>query len=262
VAPFNPFSEPRHPLFHLESEKWWARVDKFAEHFSDLLGSMSPSVFHRFLNRYGLFNRAFAGAGLCLAGKIHLRQDIFGDETAALIAASVLAALVEEYIAPDGGRRTHRHLCNFFVNEANRLSGLLAGAPDASLATMQSDISGGYSVSSNGEDAELISALGFHLATELNGVVEFTILDKVMRQRFPKLVASLEACLDGSGTNAYSWVSAHVIVEHDHLAAALEARDLALTHYIGSLTQDVTSESFQHGIATFYELADKHLLST
>lgn len=221
---------------------------------------MDKEAFVGFLNDYGDFNRAFAGAGLCLAGNCHLHSDLFGDEPAARIASCVLAALIDEYFSPDGKRHTHRDLCKYFVSESNRFFGsdrIAIGS--VYLSEVQAEIMSGYAVDDRA-GAQILSALGFHFATELNGVVEFTILDNFMRQRFAELVAYLEGEYDEFGRNPYLWVSAHVVVEHDHFAAAIEARDLAVAHYKRTSSLDEREAFVMAGIQRFYEIASSHLL--
>ena len=224
--------------------------------FSQFLEQLSIEQLPYFIERYAIFNRPFAGRGLILAGRLYEQAELFGDIEAADIAGAVLRALVDEFL--DGQKsESHRLLCTRFLS--------LFTGPDppgdgilerhAALHRHVSEgVRQGYRLPPAANHLDVARALGFHYAVEMNGVVEFCVLDAYLKDRRPALF--------GNGAErppAYKWVSLHTIVEDDHKEAARAA--IALARPAGADRSLLAAFDAQvgSGIAQFYSFFSSFL---
>lgn len=252
------------PLELVSEVSWLRRARPFAERFDAMLRGMTRQQVRDYVNYYGILSRTFAGAGLCLAGLVHMSPRTFGDLKSSYIASDILAALVDEFIARDGARLTHRELCDVFVTGVNEWCGesdsSAADATAPALLAVQDAIAKGYTVHAGRDDSALLRGIGFHLATEMNGAIEFYALDRAFREQWPDMVAYLRA-RPGLQGDSYEWIAAHVVFEQEHFAAAQKAVEQAIDAYQGSLTREQARELVQAGVDEFYELAETYLLT-
>jgi hypothetical protein len=205
----------------------------------------------RFLKMYVEFNYPFAGGVLNLASAIHLNDAWFqpGAEdaktagaSASIIASYVLAAAEDEYATPSGGRISHRYIADRLLSDfsSDGATTLLCQRDSAAIIGMRRLAETGYGVGATWDRCALGRSLGFHLASEYSGGIEFKILDERLR---PLAAASNLA------EASFTWVSLHVSVEPEHFAMARRSIDLTLEHAPG-----VDLTAIQAGITAFYEL--------
>lgn len=245
-----------HVLKRIPRSAWQVYATDFAHKFAVSLSKSTENELGLFLLRYGEFNSAFAGCGLCLAGTAHLRRDIFGDVPAAQIASGILLALIDEYVDAERCNSTHRALCAQLIERTCKYFGWDSGVTiDKQQRDTSAVVAGCYAVTRNSSDAEFFRALGFHVASEMNGAIEFTILDRALRSKAPKLVKFLaDQCGDGNGS-AYRWISEHIVLEEVHFRAALDALTTAQGHYSGPKSASELDAALDGGVREFYQIA-------
>ena len=212
-----------------------------------------PKLLLNVLCRYIQFNGAF-GPGLAnLAGEIAARQLLFRDEAepvkliadrAALVAADFFHAAVDEFDdRATPWRDTHRTLAQaclkgmggYFGFTPEKLDGILS--LNAATRGAMTQVNEGYGLGAQLEDRRLFEGMGFHAGSEVLADQEFTIIDKVLRERLPEMVQALKGMrvhLDSEKHNAYYWIFIHTSVEADHFDAALKGVNNALRFYAGS----------------------------
>lgn len=242
--------------------------------FADALAQVDgPESLMRVLTRYIHFNATF-GAGVAnLAALIGVRQHLFQDREEPIslfadrsmdVAADIFAAAVDEFDdrATDH-RDTHRSLAlatlkaslDFFklnAEQTERVTTLNEATRKAIEAVHQ-----GYAVARPLTDADLFQAIGFHMGSEVLADEEFHHLDAFLRERFPELVAHLEATrvfINGEHHASYFWVRIHTSVEADHFTFAVRGANRALKHYVGPLTPEQAKADILDGIREFAEV--------
>jgi hypothetical protein len=212
-----------------------------------------PQLLLNVLCRYIQFNGAF-GPGLAnLAGEIAARQSLFRDQAepvrliadrAALVAADFFHAAVDEFDdRATPWRDTHRTLAQaclkgmggYFGFTPEKLDGILA--LNAATRGAMAQVHEGYGLGARLEDRRLFEGMGFHAGSEVLADQEFTIIDKVLREKLPEMVQALKGMrvhLDSEKHNAYYWIFIHTSVEADHFDAALKGVNNALRFYAGA----------------------------
>ncbi len=212
-----------------------------------------PKLLLNVLCRYIQFNGAF-GPGLAnLAGEIAARQSLFRDsaepvrliaDRAALVAADFFHAAVDEFDdRATPWRDTHRTLAQaclkgmggYFGFTPEKLDGILS--LNAATRDAMAQVNEGYGLGARLEDARLFEGMGFHAGSEVLADQEFTLIDKVLREKLPEMVQALKGMrvhLDSEKHNAYYWIFIHTSVEADHFDAALKGVNNALRFYAGS----------------------------
>lgn len=207
------------------------------------------SVFGRYIQ----FNSAF-GAGVAnLAGEIAARQGLFRDpdepvkllaDRASVVAADFFFAAIDEFDDRlTTWRDTHRTLAQAALKGMGAHFGYAPAQLDqvvrlnaASEASLQR-VWQGYGVGMRLDDAQLFGAMGFHAGSEVLADEEFNVIDSVLRERQPQLVAALRAMkveVAGQKHDAYYWVHIHTSVEAEHFEAALRGANQALRFYSGT----------------------------
>lgn len=214
--------------------------------------AIDPARLLSVLARYVQFNSAF-GAGVAnLAGEVAARQGLFQDraeplrlaaDRAAEVAADFFYAAIDEFDdRATPWRDTHRTLAQatlkgagaFFGYTAEQLNQVLRinAATDVALGRVWE----GYGVGARLEEPRLFQAMGFHAGSEVLADAEFTLVDRILRERRPELVRALEAMKVealGQQHDAYYWIRIHCSVEADHFDAALRGVNKALRYYAG-----------------------------
>jgi hypothetical protein len=216
-------------------------------------GAGEPAAFLCVLARYVQFNSAF-GPGLSnLAGEIAARQGLFRDEAepvriladrAAEVGADFFYAAIDEFDdRATTWRDTHRTLAQatvkgagaFFGYAPEQLNPVLRINPATEEAMRR--VWHGYGIGERLPEPRLFSAMGFHVGSEILADREFLIIDQVLKERRPDLVAHLSATkveILGQKHDAYYWVHIHTGVEAEHFDAALHGVNSALRFYAGA----------------------------
>jgi len=216
-------------------------------------GASSPERLLTVLGRYVQFNSAF-GPGLAnLAGEIAARPGLFRDadepvrilaDRASEVAADFFYAAVDEFDdRATVWRDTHRTLAQATVKGMGRFFGFepaqLNDVIRINRATEEAlpRVFEGYGVGAKLEEDRLFRGMGFHVGSEILADQEFLIIDRVLKERRPELVAGLEAMrveVLGGKHNAYYWIRIHTGVEAEHFDAALKGVNNALRFYSGT----------------------------
>jgi hypothetical protein len=217
-----------------------------------LEAASEPGELLTVLGRYIQFNSAF-GPGLAnLAGEIGARQGSFRDpeepvrlaqDRAAEVAADFFHAAVDEFDdRATAWRDTHRTLAQATLKGMGAHFGFapaeLNEAIRVNAATEEAmrQVSEGYGLGASLDDERLFRAMGFHAGSEVLADEEFTVIDRVLRDRRPELVAALRGMkveILGGRHDAYYWIHIHTSVEADHFEAALAGVNKALRFYAG-----------------------------
>jgi hypothetical protein len=216
-------------------------------------GASEPAAFLRTLGRYVQFNSAF-GPGLSnLAGEIAARQGLFRDEgeavkiladRAAEVGSDFFYAAIDEFDdRATSWRDTHRTLAQATIKGAGAFFGY---APEQLNDVLQINAATeeamrrvwrGYGIGEDLTEPRLFSGMGFHVGSEILADREFLIIDQVLKERRPDLVARLNATkveILGEKHNAYYWIHIHTGVEAEHFDAALRGVNSALRFYAGA----------------------------
>jgi hypothetical protein len=225
------------------------------------------------LGRYVQFNSAF-GPGLAnLAGEIAARQGLFRDrdepvrilaDRASEVAADFFYAAVDEFDdRATAWRDTHRTLAQATVKGMGRYFGYepaqlndvirINGATETSMRRVFE----GYGLGAKLEEDRLFQGMGFHVGSEILADQEFTIIDRVLREKRPDMVAALKATkveFLGGKHDAYYWVFIHTGVEAEHFDAALKGVNNALRFYVGRSAPDHVKGSMLEGFSAFATL--------
>jgi hypothetical protein len=215
-------------------------------------GAADARAFLCVLARYIQFNSAF-GPGLAnLSGEIAARQGLFRDcdeparllaDRAAEVAADFFYAAVDEFDdRATAWRDTHRTLAQATLEGAALFFGYSRAQLDdvvrLNRATEEAmaRVSEGYGLGARLEDRRLFTGMGFHVGSEILADREFVIIDRLLREQRPELVAALEGMrvpILGEKHNAYYWIRIHTGVEAQHFDAALSGVNKALRFYAG-----------------------------
>ena len=204
------------------------------------------------LGRYIQFNSAF-GPGLAnLAGEIAACQGLFRDpeepvlilrDRAAHVASDFFYAAIDEFDdRATPWRDTHRTLAQaclkgmgaYFGYAPAQLNDVVSINPmtEASIQRVWE----GYGLGARLPESRLFRGMGFHTGSEILADQEFVIIDRVLKQTRPEMVAALEAArvpVLGERHNAYYWIRIHTGVEAEHFDAALAGVNNALRFYAG-----------------------------
>ncbi len=216
-------------------------------------GAGDPAAFLCVLGRYVQFNSAF-GPGLSnLAGEIAARQGLFRDESepvriladrAAEVGADFFYAAIDEFDdRATTWRDTHRTLAQatvkgagaFFGYTPEQLNTVLRINPATEEAMRR--VWHGYGIGERLPEPRLFSAMGFHVGSEILADREFLIIDQLLKERRPDLVAHLSSTkveILGQKHDAYYWIHIHTGVEAEHFDAALHGVNSALRFYAGA----------------------------
>jgi hypothetical protein len=210
-----------------------------------------PALLSRFA-RYIQFNSAF-GPGLAnLAGEIGARQGLFQDasepvrvaaDRAAEVAADFFYGAIDEFDdRATPWRDTHRTLAQATLKGMGAHFGYTPAQlndvvrVNSATEAARARVFEGYGLGARLEEPRLFQAMGFHAGSEVLADQEFTIIDRVLRERRPELVQALKTMRVesvGAKHDAYYWIFIHTSVEADHFDAALLGVNKALRYYVG-----------------------------
>jgi hypothetical protein len=216
-------------------------------------GASEPAAFLRTLGRYVQFNSAF-GPGLSnLAGEIAARQGLFRDESeavkiladrAAEVGSDFFYAAIDEFDdRATTWRDTHRTLAQATIKGAGEFFGYAPAQLNdvlrinAATEEAMRRVWRGYGIGEDLTEPRLFSGMGFHVGSEILADREFLIIDQVLKELRPDLVARLNATkveILGEKHNAYYWIHIHTGVEAEHFDAALRGVNSALRFYAGA----------------------------
>jgi hypothetical protein len=213
------------------------------------LAAESPEGLYYFMQRYAHFNAPAGSLVARLASSIGLSRELFKETGIPVadqadrgldIAAKVLAATIDEH-ADGGAKVTHRRLAQALMNaigEYANMSNLernqVAQTPDW-LEQIVADLVAGY----QGKIADLqalVTAVGFHIGSELLADREYCLIDKVVRHNnrgvdFDAYLQGKQVEICGKRLSPWYWIVVHGKhnssgVEAEHCQMALDALNL------------------------------------
>ncbi len=247
VTKFRPLTiETFHNLFDRQIIE--AKIEATVE-----LATASPTGLYYFMQRYAHFN-SFAGSLVArLASSIGLSYYLFNQSDILVtdradrgldIAAKVLAATIDEH-ADTGAQVTHRRLAQATLTaiaDYAQLSHLQCNQIDrtpAWLQTIVTDLIAGYQ-GKIGDLQALITAVGFHIGSELLADREYALIDKVVRHNhrgsgFDAYLRGKQVEIDGRKLSPWYWIVVHgkhnsSAVEAEHCQLAIDALNLIVEY--------------------------------
>jgi hypothetical protein len=214
------------------------------------LAALDPVKLYYFMQRYAYFN-SFAGSLVArLASSIGLSYQLFRQPEIAIvdqsdrginIAAKVLAATIDEHADAGAQQVPHRTLAQATLqaigdyaalsdNELNKV----AQAPSW-METIVEDLIAGYQGKTDDLEA-LVTALGFHVGSEMLADQEYSLIDKVVRYTnrgtgFDAWLQGKQVSVNGKRLSPWYWIVVHGKhnssgVEAEHFQLALDALNL------------------------------------
>jgi hypothetical protein len=209
-----------------------------------------------FLGRYTSWNGFFGSGVATLAGKIGRSRGCFVDpqqpiaaiaDRSVYVASFFFDAARDEFDDRDTVHRdTHRCLAQSMLKamiDHERANGALGNDADlasqlrdpAWLSALNARVAAGYGAGTPDDLANLFSAIGYHLGSELLADQEFTIIDRTLHEQAPQLVAFLKGAtinIAGQDHRGYQWIAIHSGhgggVEAHHFEWATQGARLAL----------------------------------
>ncbi len=211
----------------------------------------SPDNLVKFFRYFTLYNLGFPGGVASLAGAFHIRSDIFRDPTdpiadnadrSSIIASKIIFAAEDEFATRNRTVRiTHRYLAQEVLATAMRFAGLTPAdfnarfKNDNEYAEKARALEGGYRIFNLNDEANLFSALGFHLGSERLADIEFNAVHLMLEKNFPDFVKTAKATIGSHGLPVYGWISTHTSVEVDHYLYGVKAAEQASECYCGTM---------------------------
>jgi hypothetical protein len=214
------------------------------------LAAKNPVKLYYFMQRYAYFN-SFAGSLVArLASSIGISYELFRNKDVSVseqsdrgleIAAKVFAATVDEHADAGADKVPHRTLAQVtlkaigeYANLSDTELNLIAHTPDW-MKGIAMDLINGYQGKIDDIEA-LVTALGFHLGSELLADREYAIIDKVVRYNnrgvgFDAWLKGKQVTVGGKRLSPWYWIVVHgqhnaTGVEADHFEYALDALNL------------------------------------
>ncbi len=213
----------------------------------------------RFLGRYASWNGLFGSGVALLSGKIGRSRCLFLDpeepiamlaDRSVLVASFFFDAARDEFDDRETPHRdTHRCLAQAMLKgaieyvqgerpELGDLSFVNALLADRLwLQALEGRVKTGYGAASPDDPAAIFRSMGYHLGSEVLADQEFSIIDAVLKERCPALVAYLRSArmeIAGRSHLAYRWIDIHSGhgggVEADHFAWATRGAHLAFRY--------------------------------
>lgn len=217
------------------------------------LAAASPEGLYYFIQRYAHFNAPAGSLVARLASSIGLSRELFKETGIPVadqadrgldIAAKVLAATIDEH-ADGGAKVTHRRLAQALMNAIGdyaELSNLernqIAQIPDW-MDKVVTDLIAGYQ-GKIGDLQALVTALGFHIGSELLADREYSLIDKVVRHNnrgvgFDAYLQGKQVEIGGKRLSPWYWIVVHgkhnsAGVEAEHCQLALDALNLMVEY--------------------------------
>jgi len=246
-------------------------LDSRTEKFSNVIQDLdAPHGVLRFLNDFVDYNAVFAGGVSMLAGRIHFASSMFIDKNEPLkfcadksadVASHIFFAAEDEYGQSHHDHTTHRELAQRMMRTAVDFYGMSDDDANSFISDMNTDmlnlrqvVSNAYgqnidSTQCNIED--IMTAIGFHIASELSADREFSVVYEWLEKRHSGLLAKLR------GNKSHVWLKAHCSLEIEHFESALDGMHLAID-YIDMDTNRLI-EYVLNGVKQFGEVYDRFL---
>ena len=214
------------------------------------LAASDPVKLYYFMQRYAYFN-SYAGSLVArLASSIGISYQLFRQDAVAVIdqsdrgleiAAKVLAATIDEHADAGAQQVPHRTLAQVTLKAVSEYAQLgdnelnqVAQAPTW-MQTIITDLINGYQGKIDDLEA-LVTALGFHIGSELLADREYSLIDKVVRYTnrgsgFDAWLQGKQVEVGGKRLSPWYWIVVHGKhnasgVEADHFELALDALNL------------------------------------
>lgn len=213
------------------------------------LAAASPEGLYRFMQRYAHFNAPAGSLVARLASSIGLSRELFQETSIPVtdqadrgldIAAKVLAATIDEH-ADGGAKVTHRRLAQALMNAIGEYAHIgnlernqVAQTPNW-LTEVVGDLVAGYQ-GKIGDLQALVTAVGFHIGSELLADREYSLIDKVVRHNnrglnFDAYLQGKQIEISGKRLSPWYWIVVHGKhnssgVEAEHCQMALDALNL------------------------------------
>lgn len=214
------------------------------------LAATNPVKLYYFMQRYAYFN-SFAGSLVArLASSIGISYELFRAADVSVseqsdrgleIAARVFAATVDEHADAGANKVPHRTLAQATLKAIGEYAQLsdselnrIAQTPNW-MKGIATDLINGYQGKIDDIEA-LVTALGFHLGSELLADREYAIIDKVVRYTnrgigFDAWLKGKQVTVGGKRLSPWYWIVVHgqhnsTGVEADHFEYALDALNL------------------------------------
>ncbi|GAB4523914.1 MAG: hypothetical protein Tsb0014_01940 [Pleurocapsa sp.] len=262
------------------SENTFLELFDFAQLERNITGSIriavkNPTSLYLFFQRYTYFN-AYASAMISrLASTIGLSRYIFSNSELLVKEEADrgmdIAALVMSAAADEGanGSPVHRALAQLTLKTVGDYADLSIEERNkfAAIPSWLDDIIESVKVNYEGtvnDEASLLRAMGFHLASEMLGDREYALLDMVVRlenqgigfDRYLKHKAK-PAVINDHRYTPWSWVVIHSRhdasgAEAEHSEYAISALNMAVRY--GSFSEQQILALVQEGFAAFVKL--------
>jgi hypothetical protein len=214
------------------------------------LAASNPAKLYYFMQRYAYFN-SFAGSLVArLASSIGLSYQLFQNAEISVkdqsdrgleIAAKVLVATIDEHADAGAQQVPHRTLAQATLKAIGDYAKLndadlnqITQTPDW-MGDIITDLIASYQGEINNIEA-LVTALGFHLGSELLADQEYSLIDKVIRYTnrghgFDAWLHGKQVEIAGKRLSPWYWIVVHGKhnasgVEAEHFQFALEALNL------------------------------------
>jgi hypothetical protein len=265
ITALTPFTiDTFHALFDRDGAE--ANIENTVE-----VAAASPEGLYYFMQRYAHFN-GYAGSLVArLASSIGISRDLFNQSGVAIadqadrglnIAAKVLAATIDEHADAGAQQVTHRTLAQATMNAIGDYAGLsdrernnIAQTPDW-MQPILVDTVGGYQ-GVIGDLQALVTAVGFHIGSELLADREYALIDKVVRHNhrgagFDAYLQGKQVEIGGKRLSPWYWI----VVHGKHNSSGVEAEHCQLAIDALNMIAEYRSES----AATILEWATKGFL--
>lgn len=243
------------------------------------LAATNPVNLYYFMQRYAYFN-SYAGSLVArLASSIGISYQLFRQDSVAVIdqsdrgleiAAKVLAATIDEHADAGAQQVPHRTLAQITLKAVSEYANLddnelneIAQAP-AWMQAIITDLINGYQGKIDDLEA-IVTALGFHIGSELLADREYSLIDKVVRytnrgRGFDAWLQGKQVEVGGKRLSPWYWIVVHGKhnasgVEADHFELALDALNL-LAEYRPESNEQIWQWASQ-GFLDFAELQQR-----
>jgi hypothetical protein len=214
------------------------------------VAAASPEGLYYFMQRYAHFN-GYAGSLVArLASSIGISRDLFNQSGVSIsdqadrgldIAAKVLAATIDEHADAGAQQVTHRTLAQATmkaIGDYAELSDIernkIAQTPDWMQPILVDTVSGYQGII--GDLQALVTALGFHIGSELLADREYALIDKVVRHNnrgvgFDAYLHGKQVEIGGKRLSPWYWIVVHGKhnssgVEAEHCQLGIDALNL------------------------------------